>query len=126
LCKILPKESVKHAYIPPIFGKEKRKRIPSKEGKLGVEGVEPADLAAALEKSGATFGGLQKQPSEDLITILTLYNDGLIGKKNSRHMRLSLLDELALPKYLSTKELIEFLNTNRASQVYAQFVNKQK
>ncbi|MDR2817119.1 MAG: DUF4093 domain-containing protein [Oscillospiraceae bacterium] len=126
LCQILPKESIKHAYIPPILGKEKRKRNPSKEGKLGVEGIEPADLVAALEKSGATFCDSQKQPNADSITILTLYNDGLIGKENSRRMRLSLLAELALPKYLSTRELIEFLNTDHNSQIYARFINRQE
>ncbi|GHU85114.1 ribonuclease M5 [Clostridia bacterium] len=126
LCEILPKESVKHAYIPPIFGKERRKKNPSKEGKLGVEGVNPADLVATLEKSGATICGSKIQPSENPITNLTLYNDGLIGKENSKRTRLALFRELDLPEYLSAKELIEFLNTNPAAQKYAQFINRQK
>jgi ribonuclease M5 len=126
LCEILPKESVKHAYIPPIFGKERRKKNPSKEGKLGVEGIKPADLVASLKKSGATLCGSKKQPIKNPITILTLYNDGLIGKENSKQTRLSLLRELDLPEYLSTKELIGFLNANSASQKYAQFINRQK
>ena len=51
----LPKEQVKHAYVPEIMGKEARKRHPSKEGKLGVEGMPQDILLRALERAGATF-----------------------------------------------------------------------
>ena len=51
----LPKELVKQAYIPDIYGKERRKRTPGKEGKLGVEGMKPDVLLAALARAGATF-----------------------------------------------------------------------
>ena len=53
----LPKEMVKQAYIPDIAGKERRKRRPGKEGKLGVEGMKPQILLEALERAGATFFG---------------------------------------------------------------------
>jgi ribonuclease M5 len=39
---------VKHAYIPDIYGKEKRKSSPSREGKLGVEGMAPEVIVEAL------------------------------------------------------------------------------
>lgn len=46
---------VKHAYIPDRPGKERRKRAPGKEGKLGVEGMRPEILLDALHRAGATF-----------------------------------------------------------------------
>ena len=51
----LPPDRVKHAYIPDVSGKERRKRAPGKEGKLGVEGMSPAVLVEALRRAGATF-----------------------------------------------------------------------
>ena len=51
----LPKDGVRHAYIPDVLGKEKRKQTPGKEGKLGVEGMKPEVLLEALRRAGATF-----------------------------------------------------------------------
>lgn len=51
----LPRDKVKQAYIPDIAGKEKRKRRPGKEGKLGVEGMDPATLLSVLRRCGATL-----------------------------------------------------------------------
>ena len=51
----IPKDQLKHAYIPDVYGKERRKKAPGKEGKLGVEGMPPAVLLQALERAGATF-----------------------------------------------------------------------
>ena len=48
---VLPPGTVKHAYIPDVRGKERRKRAPGKEGKLGVEGMSPAVLLRALERA---------------------------------------------------------------------------
>ena len=41
-----------NVYIPQIFGKEKRKVEPSKEGTIGVEGMEKDVIIKALEKAG--------------------------------------------------------------------------
>ena len=46
---------VKHAYIPDVAGKERRKRTASKEGKLGVEGMRPEVLLEALRCAGDLF-----------------------------------------------------------------------
>ena len=51
----LPAQGVKHAYIPDVPGKERRKRAPGKEGKLGVEGMSPAVLEAVLRRAGPPF-----------------------------------------------------------------------
>ena len=51
----IPPEQVKHAYVPDVPGKERRKRAPGREGKLGVEGMRPEVLEEALRRAGATF-----------------------------------------------------------------------
>ena len=60
----LPQDQVKHAYIPDRYGKERRKRRPGKEGKLGVEGMPPAVLEAALRQAGATVLGEDSAPPQ--------------------------------------------------------------
>ena len=83
----LPKEMVKQAYIPDIAGKERRKRRPGKEGKLGVEGMKPQILLEALERAGATF--LDETPGKAApggppITKADLFSMGLTGGSGSR------------------------------------------
>ncbi|MDR1260668.1 MAG: DUF4093 domain-containing protein [Oscillospiraceae bacterium] len=113
LCSILPPEQVKHAYVPVVLGKEKRKKIPSKDGLMGVEGTAPAELLAALKSANATFDNAFCPKCEPpLITKLTLFQRGLLGGRNSRQKRLLLLKKLGLPKYMSTAGLLEFLNLN--------------
>lgn len=109
--------SVKHAFIPDIPGKEKRKTRPSKEGMLGVEGIDGTILLDALVKAGATFldtGENQAgagQPEKPLLTKADLYRCGLFGKENSRQKRNKLEKILQLPSRLSSNLLLEVLNT---------------
>ena len=97
-----------NVYIPQIFGKEKRKAVPSKEGTIGVEGMEKDVIIKALEKAGVfqekrKFGG---------ITNIDLMEAGLIGKPNSKLNRKKFLKHFNLPDFLSSKQLLEFLNTS--------------
>lgn len=111
---------VKHAYIPDVFGKEKRKAAPGKEGKLGVEGMTPAVLLQALRNAGATFeneeeleycsGAHQCATGQDLITKTDLYELGLTGKPDSKERRRALQKRLGLPENLSTNALLTALN----------------
>ena len=102
---------VKHAYIPDRYGKEKRKRSPSKEGKLGVEGMPPAVLLEALERAGASFeDGEGSYEKKDPITKLDLYRAGLSGGEGSRAARAALIQKLDLPEHLSADALLEILN----------------
>ncbi|MCM1055383.1 MAG: DUF4093 domain-containing protein [Bacteroides sp.] len=106
-----------NAYIPEIFGKEKRKASPSKEGKLGVEGI-PADiLRNALEKAGATFSDSEK-PKPKWATKIRLFDDGFSGKENSAEKRKKLLQLLSLPSLLSVNSLVEVLNTMFTPEEY--------
>ena len=99
---------VRHAYIPDIAGKEKRKSAPSKEGKLGVEGMPPEVLTEALRRAGATLDGEAPAPAER-ITRADLYAAGLSGRPDSAAKRRALLKKLELPERLSSKALCEVL-----------------
>lgn len=106
----LPAEQVRHAYIPDIFGKERRKTTPGKEGKLGVEGMEPEVLLQALQRAGATFEDGEKKPVRAPITKADLMELGLSGRPDSKQRRLALQKKLALPEHLSANALLEVLN----------------
>ena len=58
-------ENVLHAYIPDMYGKERRKAAPGKEGKLGVEGMRPEVLLAALKNAGAELDGESAHEAAD-------------------------------------------------------------
>lgn len=108
-CAIDPSQ-VKHAYIPDISGKERRKRTASKEGKLGVEGMRPDVLLEALRRAGATIEGEETMAAGARITKADLYAAGLTGGADSRAARQWLLAQLDLPEHLSTNALLEVLN----------------
>lgn len=122
---IVPSEQIKHAYIPDIFGKEKRKTEPSKEGKLGVEGIKPEIIAQALEKAGVICESSSEAPAKK-ITKLDLYEDGLSGKPDSNALRLKLLKHLDLPERLTSNALVEILNTFLTFDEYKKAVEEIK
>ncbi|MBQ1991218.1 MAG: DUF4093 domain-containing protein, partial [Clostridia bacterium] len=108
LKNIVPKEQIKHAYIPQIKGKEKRKDAPSKEGTLGVEGIDEQQLLLSLKNAGVTYNSANKKNS---ISKTDLYKLGLTGRDNSQKMRGELLKKLNLPQYITTNALIDVLNS---------------
>lgn len=100
---------VKHAYIPDIEGKEKRKNKASKEGLLGVEGMRPEIIIEALKRAGATIDGeISTRQAE--ISKADMYAKGLTGKANSAMLRKKLLEKLELPEKMSTDALMQVLN----------------
>ena len=105
----LPKDKVKHAYIPDVEGKEKRKSSPSKEGKLGVEGMKPEALLEALRRAGATLDGVAAQSGGEL-TKADLFALGLSGGMGSALKRKELLKRLELPEKLTANALLDVLN----------------
>ena len=124
----LPKEGVKHAYIPDIEGKERRKRKGSSEGKLGVEGMSPNVIYEALRRAEVTVLDEEAvaQPSRPQITKGDLYVDGLSGGEGSAALRKQLLELLDLPEHLSTNALVEVLNTFYTVEEYHEAVRKAK
>lgn len=105
----LPKEQVLHAYIPDIYGKERRKAKPGKEGKLGVEGMDAEIILEALQRAGAVCEHSALPPRQP-ITKYDLYTCGLSGQDNSTAARKRLLQELNLPERMSTNALLQALN----------------
>ena len=109
---VLPPDQLKQAYIPDRFGKERRKRKPGKEGKLGVEGMTPQVLEQALRQAGATI--LQEEAVSASrgrpITKLDFFQDGLTGAPDSAQRRTALKTALGLPQRLTTNGLLEVLN----------------
>ena len=97
-----------HVYVPDIKGKEKRKREPSKQGLLGVEGIDDETLLEAFKKAGV-FAESSDKP-KDPITKADLLDMGLIGAENSAERRAELRRKLGLPERLSANMLLEILN----------------
>ncbi len=109
ISSIVPSEYITNAYIPDLYGKEKRKETASKEGKLGVEGVPTEIIIRALEKAGVGCA-TSDNTSCKKVTNMDFYEDGLMGSDDSKTRRLQLLKYLSLPERLSTKALIDVIN----------------
>ena len=118
----LPKDKVRHAYIPDVYGKEKRKAAPGKEGKLGVEGMTPEVLLEVLRNAGATFENGEAAPPREPITKLDLFELGLNGTPDSKANRLALLKKLNLPEHMSANALLEALNVLYDREAFFDFM----
>ncbi|MBR5156362.1 MAG: DUF4093 domain-containing protein [Clostridia bacterium] len=106
--------NIKHAFIPDVYGKESRKEKPSKEGKLGVEGISNDIIIDSVKKCGATFlDDVKSDKNEDICLFkkFDLYSLGLYGQQNSKTLRDELLKELSLPSHMSSNMLLDVLNT---------------
>ena len=105
----IPGQYLKHAYIPDIYGKERRKAAPGKEGKLGVEGMTREIILEALRRAGATIEGEQTAPASQ-ITKQDLMALGLSGGADASAKRLALLKKLNLPEHMSANAMLQALN----------------
>ena len=101
---------IKHAYIPDILGKERRKAAPSKEGMLGVEGMSRETIVRALQSAGVQLSEADDDPRCGKISKADLFELGLSGGKDSTAKRLALQKGLGLPQKLTTNALLEVLN----------------
>lgn len=111
LCGSIPKDKIKHAYIPDIFGKERRKDKPSKEGKLGVEGVPRAVIEQALARAGVAFDASEGEAAQRReITKFDFYVAGLSGGEGSAERRKELLKYFDLPERMTANALLQALN----------------
>ena len=125
ITSIVPKEYITNVYIPDIYGKEKRKDSPSKEGKLGVEGISAEILKEAFKKAG--IGVSQSATNErKKITLNDFFDDGLTGDTQSKRKRTDLLKKLDLPERMSTKAMLDILNTFITYDEYKKLVESEE
>lgn len=117
----LPDIEIKQAYIPQLVGKERRKKQSSKEGFLGVEGMSEKILKEALLHAGV---GTTCSNKNQWMTKSRLFEDGLSGSENSRELREKFLLLYHLPKNLSTKRMIEWINIVLTEEEYLQILER--
>ena len=118
---IVPKGRIINLYSPEIFGKEKRKVQPSKEGKLGVEGISTEKLRELFEKAGITS---EMRENADPATIGDMYELKLSGSKNSNAYRKQVLKAMGLPESLTAKALLEAANVRFSRDEFISLVKQ--
>ena len=114
----VPPERLKQAYVPDIRGKEKRKARPSREGKLGVEGMRAEVLLEALRRAGASFEGGAERRGGRGVSKADLYALGLSGRENSAKKRAELIRKLDLPEHLSADGLLDVVNATMSREEF--------
>ena len=122
----IPPQYIKHAYIPEIFGKERRKTEHSKEGKLGVEGMSTEVLVECLQRAGIDCGHSAEAHTGDTdeiqkITRADFFRAGLSGKANSSEKRAALLKKLGLPSRMTANALLGVINDYMTQEEFEQF-----
>ena len=120
---VIPNEYLKHAYIPDVAGKERRKSAPGKEGKLGVEGMRPEIILDCLQRAGATRIGEDALVPNDGITKQDMFDMGLSGRPDSKQKRLALLKALDLPEHMSSNALLQAINLLYTKEEIYRIVN---
>lgn len=120
----VPARYIRQVYIPEIFGKEPRKAAPSKEGKLGVEGIDEQTLLACFQKAGITAEGVEAPAPREPLTAADLYELGLSGGQESAIKRRQLAHSLELPASLSTSALLRVLNLLYSREEFLRLMQK--
>ena len=117
----IPKENVINAYIPDVYGKESRKDKPSKEGKLGVEGMSREVLLNAFKRAGVS---VLDSVNENPVTNYDLFSLGLSGRAGARQKKKALLSKLELPEFLSTNSLLTFINSSMSREEFLEIIKE--
>lgn len=118
----IPKNRIKHIYIPDIFGKEKRKAQPSKEGKLGVEGMSDELLLKLFDSVGISS---QQIDITNPITNYDLFDLGFSGTPNAKQNKKKLLKILDLPEFLSTNSLLSYINSSMTRDAFLSLCSEE-
>lgn len=111
----VPKDRITNIYIPDIIGKEKRKDKPSKEGKLGVEGMSRDILLSTFEKADIACS---RSSNDNPVTNYDLFELSLSGTPNAKQNKKKLLAKLDLPEYLSTNSLLTYINSQMSREEF--------
>ena len=116
----IPKDKIKHVYIPDVFGKEKRKQEPSKEGKLGVEGMTKEIILNAFERANIEY---RESENVNPVKTIDLFQLGFSGTPNAKQNKKKLLEKLNLPEFLSTNSLLSCINNMMSKEEFYELVN---
>lgn len=119
---ICPEGKITNIYIPDVYGKERRKSAPSKEGKLGVEGIEPDVLAELFIRAGAA----SRCDNPDRLTMQDFYELGLSGSPDSSRLRKALAARLSLPERITAKSLLDAVNTIYGKEEFIRALEQAK
>lgn len=119
----VPRSRIKNVYIPDVYGKEKRKAAPSKEGKIGVEGMSAEVILNAFEKAGVTAS---KVTCDNPVTTTDFFELGLTGGADSKKKRKELCAELDLPEFLSVSSLISCINNMMSKEEFTEKVKAMR
>lgn len=118
-------ENLLHAYIPDVYGKERRKSAPGREGKLGVEGMRPEVLLAALKNAGAELDGETAAQPGSPITKADLYAAGLSGTPDAHTRRTALLRQLGLPEHLGANAFLQALGLLMTREEFLAYLERE-
>ncbi len=118
---LVPDGNIINLYIPEIFGKERRKNAPSKEGKLGVEGIDVGILREIFERSGVLTA---EDTGTEIITAKDFYELGLSGRLYSSNLRRELCKTLGLPVNMTSKALADYVSRTCGKQKLLQLVEE--
>ena len=121
LSSAIPKEKIINVYIPDVFGKEKRKTAPSKEGKLGVEGMSKDTLLEAFKRANISCESVDRG---EPVTSYDLYELGFSGTPNAKQNKKKLLKALDLPEFLSTSSLLSCINNMMTREEFIELAEK--
>lgn len=113
----LSPEQIINLYTPYVYGKEKRKRVPSKEGALGVEGIDSKKLVEMLEPFSVDAPEITKEE----ITKADFYRYGLSGRVGSQEARAELLKKLELPQNMSANAMLQAINILYTKEEFEDF-----
>lgn len=103
--------NITNLYIPQIKGKEKRKSVASKEGTLGVEGLDVNILKDIFKNQNISLSySKDSNKNKKIIKKIDLFDQGFCGGENSTYLRKLLLDKLDLPSHISTNSLLDIIN----------------
>lgn len=120
----IPKEQITNVFIPDVYGKEKRKTKPGKEGKLGVEGIPDEIIKEAFLRAGIGTETEGTKQAGRPITVMDFYKDGLNGGVGSKEKRLRLQKALHLPERMTGKQLLQVINMLISYEEYKNLVKK--
>lgn len=107
----IDKEKIYQLYIPQIKGKEKRKEKPSKEGYLGVEGIDSKTLYDLFDQfiKNNNIKESDVTPKEKM-TKTDLFEYKLTGYPNSAKLRNELAIKLDLPQDMTPNAFLQAIN----------------